>query len=171
MMEQVGAWIMEGNRIDVVKVNIPQPGGSDETGTPADVLVIYQIPQIADVGRLPAGLVRDANGNLTTDVSAGVDPALIQATKRLIWMQDNRLYTKVIDNVTNFDGDVTTTVPVIDEWGDCICEYFEVFAPSWDPDKATVKIDVMLKAGAQEYEVKNEFKVRNEILATSSPTP
>ena len=172
MMEQVGAWIMEGNRIDVVKVNISMPGGSEETGTPADVLVIYKIPRTADIGRLPTGVVRDANGNLTTDLDSGVDnPDLIQATKRLIWMQDNRLYTKVIDNVTNFDSDVTTAVPDVDEWGDCICEYFEVFTPTWVPDKATVKIDVMLKAGVQEYEVENEFKVRNEILATPSPTP
>lgn len=174
MMEQVGAWIMEGNRIEVVDgvtVEMTQQGGSVKEETVDRVLVIYQIPWTADIDRLPSGLTRDENGKLTTDVTPGATPTPVTASKRLIWMQDKKLYSKIINGIVDFDSDVTNAVLDVDEWGNCVCEYMEVFEPIWNPDKATVEIDVTLKAGVQVYERKNEFNVRNEILATPSPTP
>lgn len=174
MMEQVGAWIMEGNRIEVVDgvtVELIQSNGSITDKSVDKVLVIYQIPRTIDTARLPDGLTIDTNGNLTKDVTPGASPAPITASKRLIWSMDNKLYTRVIDSIENYDADTTTVVSDVDEWGHCICEFLETFEPSWDSDKNTVKVEVKLKAGDQEYQLKNEFKVRNEIMPTPSPTP
>lgn len=174
MMEQVGAWIMEGNRIEVVNgvtVHYSKSNGSSTSASVDKVLVIYQIPYTADVDRLPSGLTRDEKGNLTTNANPDASPAPITASKRLIWQMDNKLYTKVVDGIVNYDEDVTTNVSNVDEWGHCISEFLEAFEPTWNSDKNTVKIDVKLKAGAQEYQLVNEFKVRNEIMEAPDPTP
>lgn len=176
MMEQVGAWIMEGNRIEVangVEVRFLDADADEIPPKVDNVLVIYQIPRTSDMGRLPAGLTRDENGNLKkgTDSDPSATPVPVKASKRVVWMQDNKLYTMVIDIVGDFDGDKTELIDEVDEWGHCICEYMEVFEPKWNPDKKTVNIEVLLKEGIQEYQLRNEFKVRNEILTTPSPTP
>ena len=175
MMEQIGAWIMEGNRVTVangVVVSFNASGGNSPAATTVNnVLVIYQIPRTGDVDRLPAGLRRDANGNLTINFDPASSPDPITASKRLIWVQDGKLYTKVVKNINNFDSDTTLSVSEVDVRSDCICDYIELFKPSWDSDKETVKINVTLKAGTQQYQLENEFKVRNEIMNTPSPAP
>lgn len=159
LMEQLGAWVMEGNRVEVV----PQA----TLGVDSDVLVIYQLPRTSDLGRMPDGWTRDSNGNIVA-ASSPVPPT---GSKRLVWVQDGGLYTTV-DIVTDFDNDATTSIPTpITPEANCICLYMETFTPDWDADRNTVTLEVLLKAGVQEYSLKNEFKVRNGIMATPSPSP
>lgn len=169
MMEQIGSWIMEGNRIEVAD-HVTVDMGSN-TSTVDKVLVIYQIPRTSDVDRLPSGLRRDAEGNLITNFDPTETAPPITASKRLIWMQDGRLYTKIVKGIADFDNDVTIRVEDVDSEGNCFCEYMESFEPGWDPDKATVSVMVGLKAGKQDYQLENEFRVRNEIQAAPTAEP
>lgn len=163
LMEQVGSWIMEGNRIIVV----PQAEVSG-TGLASDVLVIYQIPRISDLAHMPTEIGRDSSGKIVPAASA----APPEATKRLIWAQDGGLYTEVVTGILDFDNDTTTSLPAgITPEANCICLYMENFIPQWDEDHTTVKVEVDLKAGTQESSLKNEFKVRNGIVPTPSPAP
>lgn len=163
LMEQLGAWVMEGNRIEVV----PQANVSS-TDITSDLLVIYQIPRTSDLGHMPNELGRDDNGKIVPAALAGTP----KATKRLVWVQDGGLYTEVVAGIVDFDNDTTTSLPVpITPEANCICLYMEDFTPQWDADRDTVKLEVLLKAGVQEYSLKNEFKVRNGIVPTPSPSP
>lgn len=163
LMEQIGSWVMEGNRIIVV----PQAEVSG-TGLASDVLVIYQIPRISDLGHMPSQLGRDSKGKIVPAASA----APPEATKRLIWVQDGGLYTEVVTGILDFDNDTTTSLPSpISPEANCICLYMENFIPQWDEGYNTVKIEVAMKAGTQEYSLNNEFKVRNAIVPTPSPAP
>lgn len=163
LMEQIGAWVMEGNRIIVV----PQAEVSG-TGLASDVLVIYQIPRISDLGHMPSEIGRDSSGKIVPAASA----APPEASKRLIWVQDGGLYTEVVTGILDFDNDTTTSLPaLISPEANCVCLYMEGFTPQWDEDHNTVRIEVAMKAGVQEYALKNEFKVRNGIVPTPSPSP
>lgn len=163
LMEQIGAWVMEGNRIIVV----PQADISD-AGLASDVLVIYQIPRISDLAHMPSQIGRDSNGKIVPAASA----APPEASKRLVWVQDGGLYTDVVTGILDFDNDTTTSLPAfISPEANCVCLYMESFIPQWDEDHNTVKIEIAMKAGTQDYSLKNEFKVRNAIVPTPSPAP
>lgn len=163
LMEQIGSWIMEGNRVMVVpKTEFSEPE------LDSDVLVIYQIPRISDLGHMPSEIGRDKNGNIVPAASA--EPP--EATKRLIWVQDGGMYTEVVTGILDFDNDTTTNLPAaISPEANCICLYLEDFIPQWDEDYSTVKLEVALKAGTQESSLTNEFKVRNGIVPSPSPAP
>lgn len=140
MMEQISAWIMEGNNVRVEPIDI--------NGESVDALVIYRIPRQVPEGRLPIGVEQDT-----------------ACSRRIIWMQGKRLYMTLKEQNTLMDPDdpiVVSELSADDEH--CICEYMMAFTPTWDASVSTVKIAVTLKAGTQEYQLENEFKVRNEIL-------
>lgn len=143
MMEQLSAWIMEGNHVET-----PTLTDGDKS---VQVLVIYRIPRVVPSNRLPY--------NVTQDTSS---------SRRVIWMEDGRLYMMlyeqdtVLDPVSDIDALGISDLEAIDEH--CVCEYMTVFTPTWDEDRTTVKISVQLMEGKQEYGLENTFKVRNEIL-------
>ena len=140
MMEQISAWIMEGNNVRVEQIAA--------NGQYVDALVIYSIPRQVPDGRLPDGVAQDTS-----------------CTRRVIWMQDKQLY--MIYKQQNTLMDPTETISASELSADnehCICEYMMAFTPTWDDASNKVKIAVTLKAGTQEYQLENEFKVRNEIL-------
>ena len=141
MMEQLSAWIMEGNHVKTPTLT----EGSDSI----QVLVIYRIPRDVPENRLPE--------NVTLDTSS---------SRRVIWMKDGRLYMMLKEQSTAMDpeNDSLSISDLIANDEHCICEYMTVFTPAWDEKRSTVKISVMLKTGSQEYELENTFKVRNEIL-------
>lgn len=133
MMEQIGHWIMEGNRV--------------ESNAAKNELTIYYIPKNVDAAKLPMGVTA------TSDL----------ASKRVIWISSNKkLYMKKIENIADPDHD-TTTVSASDEVDEtCIGEYvtdFEVEAKD-----AKVTLSVKLAQGIQKYEMKSEYKVRNELI-------
>lgn len=163
LMEQLGAWVMEGNRIEVV----PQVNFGAGSNVKSDVLVIYQLPRTSDLSRMPNGFTRDSNGKIYATSS----PLPPTGSKRLVWMQDGGLYTTV-DTVTDFDNDTTPSIPgTITPEANCICLYMDAFTPVWMDSRNTVRIVVNLKADVQEYSLKNEFRVRNGIVPTPSPSP
>lgn len=169
MMEQLGAWVMEGNRIEVVK----QADVSSEDSDPgltidSDVLAIYQIPRTSDVGHLPNNLKRDDSGKLVV-VAPDVD-FVPTATLRLIWVQNGGLYMTE-ESVVDYDTHTISLLPAVTNAEHCVCLYMDTFEPTWDEDLNTVKISVSLKEGKQEYSLKNEFKVRNEIVPAPSTSP
>lgn len=140
MMEQISAWIMEGNNVRVEQIAT--------NGQYVDALVIYSIPRQVPDGRLPDGVTQDTS-----------------CTRRVIWMQDKRLYMTYKQQDTLMDPTETIAASELSADNEhCICEYMMAFTPTWDDAANKVKIAVTLKAGTQEYQLENEFKVRNEIL-------
>lgn len=141
MMEQLSAWIMEGNHVEIPTLT----DGSESV----QVLVIYRIPRVVPSNRLP--------NNVTQDTSS---------SRRVIWMEDGRLYMMLHEQDTALDPETDSlsisNLEAINEH--CICEYMTEFTPAWDENYTTVKISVQLMEGKQEYELENTFKVRNEIL-------
>lgn len=140
MMEQISAWIMEGNNVKVEPIN--------KGGQQIKALVIYRIPRQVPEGRLPVGVEQDT-----------------YCTRRVIWMEGNQLYMKLDEQDTLMNPDAAIAATELSADAEhCICEYMMTFTPTWDVSTNTVKIVVVLKAGTQEYQLENEFKVRNEIL-------
>lgn len=132
LMEQLGMWIMEGNRVQV--------SGSE--------LTIYRIPR-----------------KITTELPSGVTPSSDKASKRIIWLSGNKLYMKVIENISDPDMD-TTTVTTADEIEEnCIGEYVTGFVPAVDASAPSkVCLDLTLEQGRQKYKVSNVINVRNELV-------
>lgn len=167
MMEQLGAWIMEGNRIEVVEQ--ADVSSLDGSVIDSDVLAIYQIPRTSDAGRLPGNLKRDSNGKLVSVADPSVD-FVPTATLRLIWVQDGGLYMTE-ESVVDYDTHTISSLSAVNNAEHCVCLYMDSFEPQWDEDLNTVKIAVSMKEGKQEYSLKNEFKVRNAIVPAPSPSP
>lgn len=167
MMEQLGAWIMEGNRIEVVE----RADVSTDAGLTidSDVLAIYRIPRTSDVGHLPDNIKRDTDGKLVSVTDSDVD-FVPTASLRLIWIQNGGLYM-VEQSIVDYDSYTVTDLPAVTNAENCVCLYMDTFEPKWDEDLNTVKVAVSLKEGKQEYSLKNEFKVRNEIVSAPSPSP
>lgn len=142
MMDQLSAWIMEGN-------HVMTPTLTDGSKS-VQVLVIYRIPRVVPEDRLPENVIPDNS-----------------SSRRVIWMENGRLYMMLYEQDTAMDpdNDSSLTLSYLDARDEhCVCEYMTVFTSVWDEDNSTVKISVMLKTGNQEYELENTFKVRNEIL-------
>lgn len=164
MMEQLSAWVMEGNRIEVVKQ--ADVSSMDGSAIESDVLAIYHIPRTSDVDHLPSNLKRDSNGKLVTSTSDFTPTA----TLRLLWVQDGGLYMTE-ENIVDYDTHIISILPAVSNEEHCVCLYMDTFEPQWDEDLNTVKVAVSLKEGKQEYSLKNEFKVRNEIVPAPSTAP
>ena len=144
MMEQISAWIMEGNNVRVEQIAI---GGQN-----VNAIIIYSIPRQVPEGRLPKGVAQDTH-----------------CTRRIIWMQGNGLYMKLKEQDTLMNpAETITSSDLVTDNAElpkyCICEYMMTFTPTWNATVNTVSVAVTLKAGTQEYKLENEFKVRNEIL-------
>lgn len=141
LMEQLGMWVMEGNRVEVV---------DDAYATK---LVVYQIPRNIDSADLPAGVSRPAE---TT-------------SKRIFWMPKGgkKLYVKKFTGIADPDTDSTTVTSADESQENCIGDYVTAFTPTVDKDTngktATVSISLEMQRLKQKYSIQNDFKVRNAL--------
>ena len=141
LMEQLGMWVMEGNRVDVVD------------NVYATQLVVYQVPRNIDSADLPSGVSRPAE----------------TASKKIFWMPkgSKKLYVKKITGITDVDKDSSTVSSSAETTANCIGEYVTSFIPKVTDDadnkNATVDISLKMECLKQKYEIENEFKVRNAL--------
>ena len=138
LMEQLGMWVMEGNRVEAFDASPSGPKG----------IVIYQIPRTPSVEN--------------PDGAAAPDPV----TKRVIWLSASgkKLYTTTTTG-TDLTADTTVITAATDErQQNLLGEYVTDFTGSVDEDsKASVTISLKMEYLKQSYEIKNVFKVRNII--------
>ena len=131
LMEQLGTWIMEGNRIAVN----------------ASELTIYDIPR-KTATPLPAGVHSDE-----------------QASKRVVWISDGKLYMKVFTDIADPDADSLSVSAGDGKEENCIGLYVTGFTPAIDAaNPAKIYLKLELEQGSQKYEVENEIMVRNQIV-------
>ena len=131
LMEQLGTWVMEGNRIT-----------ADASG-----LTIYDIPR-KTATPLPSGVIYDE-----------------QASKRVIWIADGKLYMKIFTNIADPDADTLSVTADDAKEENCIGLYVTGFIPAIDAaNPAKVNLKLQLEQGSQKYEVENEIVVRNQIV-------
>ena len=141
LMEQLGMWVMEGNRVDVVD------------NVYATQLVVYQVPRNIDSADLPSGVSRPAE----------------TASKKIFWMPkgSKKLYVQKFTGITDVDTDSSTVSSSDETTANCIGEYVTSFIPkvTVDADNKNAKVDISLKMEClkQKYEIENEFKVRNAL--------
>lgn len=142
LMEQLGMWVMEGNRVKVI---------DDAYATR---LVVYQIADHID----------------STDLPDGVSRPVQNTSKRIFWIpkgEKKKLYMKKFLNISDPDTD-TTDVSASDEIDEnCLGDYVKEFTPIVisDENKKNITVSISLKMEylKQKYEIENEFKVRNEL--------
>lgn len=152
LLEQMSAWVMEGNRVEV---------------TPEQVLVIYSVPRRTQEALLPDGTTLDENGRVVP--TTGPKTAEVFASKRLIWMEGDGLYMVVRQGISDPDQDTTPrpdSAEAVRE--NCVSQYMAEFTPQWDEDKELLTLKVKLREGTQEYAIQDEMKVRNGL---STPAP
>ena len=139
IMEQLSKWIMEGNRI---KIKV-QSGKSDE-------IAIYYIPK-----------------TITTKLPSGVIPSIEKTKKKIMWVNDGRMYMKSYDNIANPDADTTTYSSADENEENCIGEDVHEFkakvTKNLSDSSCIVNLKITLKHGTQEYKVENSVKVRNRL--------
>ena len=141
LMEQLGMWVMEGNRVDVID------------NAYATQLVVYQVPRNIDSANLPSGVSRPTE----------------TASKRIFWMPkgSSKLYVKKFTGIADVDADTSTVSSTDETTANCIGEYVTSFTPTVTTDadnkNATVDISLKMQYMKQKYEIKNEFKVRNAL--------
>ncbi len=138
LMEQLGTWVMEGNRIKTE---------STDGGTSQNVLVIYKIPRkITTV--LPDGVIRPDT-----------------AEKRVIWKSasDKHLYMKKVQGISDPDLDTTDLSMLAGEESKetLIGEYVTDFQVNVDDSKVGIALN--MAQSKETYEIQNDFKVRNEL--------
>ena len=104
LMEQLGMWVMEGNRVDVVD------------NVYATQLVVYQVPRNIDSADLPSGVSRPAE----------------TASKKIFWMPkgSKKLYVKKFTGITDVDKDSSTVSSSDETTANCIGEYVTSFTPT-----------------------------------------
>ena len=142
LMEQLSIWIMEGNKVDVY----------EDVATGDKTLIIYEMPRYAHPDKIPVG---------PTDPT----PTVPDASRKKIGLIDGKLYMTVETLSHPYDVTATGMSAADATIEKCIGEYVTEFTPVVDgtnPDKVTVKLK--LASGTREYEIENEFKVRNELL-------
>ena len=110
LMEQLGMWIMEGNRVQV------DPGGTK--------LTIYQIPRTVTTP-LPDG------------VSPSTEQA---SKRVIWISSSNKLYMKNITGIADPDADTTDVSAADEIQANCIGEYVTTFSPTVDGAKVTVEL-------------------------------
>ena len=164
LMEQLGNWVMESNYILL---------SSDKK-----VLVLYNIPRDNNVDQ--SALYPDAY------VSAGLKSN--KATKRVIFVKDNKLYMKKVPDITDAKGDIQSILhpvsgsPVFYTDADvvaenCIGEYVgEVtltdMVKADDGTVLSVNISLSMKEGTQSYALNDTFSLRNGAFGNAtSPSP
>ena len=136
LMEQLGKWIMEGNRIKV----------KEDVGNP-DELTIYYIPRTTDT-KLPSGVVQPSE----------------KTKKKVIWVDNGKMYVKSFDNIASVDSDTLTYTQADEKEDNCIGEHIKGFYAKTDsstPDVVNIKLT--LSQGTHKYEVENAIKVRNKL--------
>ena len=137
LMEQLGTWIMEGNRVEV-----------SSTG---DKLTVYQIPREEPANRPSGEEAWKTNASKrifwTSDKDAG---------KKM-------LYMKKFDVIPDPDNDHADVVDADAKQDNCIGEYVTNFSAAKDTSGAKVTITLELKQGTQKYSITNEFKLRNAL--------
>lgn len=159
LVEQIGAWAMEGNMIEV---------------TDEGMLVIYNVPRQVDTDRIPDGTTIDANGRVissTAPPSATHEPTT--ASKRVIWMNNaGILYMMYEDGIADAFSDTTIRSNYTSQENNshCISEYMLDFNPAWDEDRETLTLDMTLEAGGQEYPMIDIIYMRNS-ANTPAPSP
>ena len=138
LMEQMGTWIMEGNRVDV-----------NATG---DKLTVYQIPRKVTTNR-PTGAEA-----LKTDASKRVFWLSNKLNGKTM------LYMKKFDGIADPDHDTTDVTDSDATLDNCIGEYVTGFMVVKDTSSdAKVTITLELRQGKQKYSITNEFKLRNAL--------
>lgn len=138
LMEQMGTWIMEGNRVDV-----------NATG---DKLTVYQIPRKVTTNR-PTGAEA-----LKTDASKRVFWLSNKLNGKTM------LYMKKIDGIADPDHDTTDVTDSDATLDNCIGEYVTSFSVAKDTSSdAKVTITLELRQEKQKYSITNEFKLRNAL--------
>lgn len=137
LMEQMGTWIMEGNRVDV-----------NATG---DKLTVYQIPRKVTTNR-PTGAEA-----LKTDASKRVFWLSNKLNGKTM------LYMKKFEGIADPDSDTTDVADADAILDNCIGEYVTSFSAVEDTSKAKVTITLEFRQGTQKYSITNEFKLRNAL--------
>lgn len=137
LMEQMGTWIMEGNRVEV--------------NAAGDKLTVYQIPRKVTTTR-PTGAE-----TLKTDTSKRV----FWISNKL--KGKKMLYMKKFDGIADPDSDTTDVVDADAILDNCIGEYVTSFSAVEDTSKAKVTITLEFRQGTQKYCITNEFKLRNAL--------
>lgn len=164
LMEQLGAWIMEGNRVEIIDVGA---GG----GYTATALVIYSIPREVNVSNLPMGTEVDENGRVilsTAPPGATLTPAT--ASKRVIWQDGDSLYMMETTGIMNADTDVTSLGSSDANRDHLISLYIEDLTYVWDKDQNTLTLTLKMRSGTEEYGLQNVILMRNE-FNTPAPSP
>lgn len=137
LMEQMGTWIMEGNRVEV-----------NATG---DKLTVYQIPRKVTTNR-PTGAEA-----LKTDASKRVFWLSNKLNGKTM------LYMKKFEGIADPDSDTTDVADADAILDNCIGEYVTSFSAVEDTSKAKVTITLEFRQGTQKYSITNEFKLRNAL--------
>lgn len=137
LMEQIGMWIMEGNRVEELDASVSGVHG----------IVIYQIPRETSVEN-PLGVI-----------------ASDAASKRVIWISASgkKLYTKKM-TVTDLRTDTTVISADTDEVQEnLIGEYVTAFTGTVDTTEsnASVTVSFDMEYLKQTYRIQNVFKLRN----------
>ena len=110
-------------------------------------LTIYDIPR-KTATPLPSGVIYDE-----------------QASKRVIWIADGKLYMKIFTNIADPDADTLSVTADDAKEENCIGLYVTGFIPAIDAaNPAKVNLKLQLEQGSQKYEVENEIVVRNQIV-------
>ena len=137
LMEQIGMWVMEGNRVEAL-----DPSTSGAQGG----IVIYRIPRKTSV--------ENPNG------AAAPEPA----GKRVIWLSASgkKLYTKTAA-VADPEKDTTVIAADVDEvQQNLLGEYVTAFTGTVDASsQASVTVSFKMQYLKQNYEIQNMFKLRN----------
>ena len=137
LMEQIGMWVMEGNRVEAL-----DPSTSGAQGG----IVIYRIPRKTSVEK-PNGV-------------AAPEPA----SKRVIWLSASgkKLYTKTAA-VADPEKDTTVIAANVDEvQQNLLGEYVTAFTGTVDASsQASVTVSFKMQYLKQNYEIQNMFKLRN----------
>lgn len=138
LMEQMGTWIMEGNRVEV--------------NAAGDKLAVYQIPRKVTTNR-PTGAE-----TLKTDASKRVFWLSNKLNGKTM------LYMKKIDGIADPDHDTTDVTDSDATLDNCIGEYVTSFSVAKDTSSdAKVTITLELRQEKQKYSITNEFKLRNAL--------
>ena len=137
LMEQIGMWIMEGNRVEELDASVSGVHG----------IVIYQIPRETSV-KNPLGVT-----------------ASDAASKRVIWISASgkKLYTEKM-TVTDLKTDTTVISADTDEVQEnLIGEYVTAFTGTVDTTEsnASVTVSFDMEYLKQTYRIQNVFKLRN----------
>lgn len=137
LMEQIGMWVMEGNRVEELDPSVSGVRG----------IAIYTIPNTPSVTN-PAGAA-----------------APEAASKRVIWISagGKKLYTKKMA-VADPKTDTTVISAATDEVQEhLIGEYVTAFTGTVNAsaEKASVSVSFDMQYLEQKYTIQNEFKLRN----------